>query len=198
MSARIAWVPLAVMLAGCRGIIGVQDLSLVDGAAQDGAGAEPGTTEDDATTLDDATSPEDAGGGRPGEDAPPGDAPPPFDGGSPPPPLDAAVVPGSCSGQCNQCMGTCRQAAAPATNDALVQALIRSSCLCGAAGCTSASTCGTTSCDLGAPQPPSMACAMCMDTFIKSPSPECMQGLTECAKDSACSSLISCMNGCHN
>jgi hypothetical protein len=173
------------ILAGCRGVLGIEPLELVDGG--------------DATQADapgnDATN--DAGSeATPGTDGPvEAEASVDADAGSP---VDAAPdILAICANEGGMnCRPCCKSSLATQTG-ALIGYMLSSGCICGGGQC--AAECDSSLCG-AAPGPPPMACANCSDMAVLGPSTisgPCTTAINDCRNDNACAAAIECLQGCH-
>jgi len=179
MKRRVSWAIIAplLVLGGCRGVLGIEDLDVVaDGGTPK---AEAGT---DAMIGTDAMMGTDARG----------DA-------LPMPTIDAGC--GATSGMaCGMC---CRQSQALAPGfEKLAQLAKMSGCVCGATGaCTATSECGSDLCLAGGTAM-AMGCGGCVDMATrKAPggtlTPACQTAVDNCAADPDCSQVLFCSHSCN-
>ncbi|MGO8996605.1 MAG: hypothetical protein ACLQVI_25100 [Polyangiaceae bacterium] len=170
-----------ITLCGCRGILGIEDLTYEEDASVGGGDA---TIATDAAT--DASAPFDAA------HPPDGSHPPDAHGDGPPPP-----PPDSGAGECDAsaqggCGGCCRN-----TNGAAIAVLeayaVDAGCLCtdtaSCLGVCDASVCGG---NFGSP---SMQCAQCVDPLIGPANTSC-SAATTCQSDPTCSPYLQCLMNC--
>ena len=187
---------------GCRGVLGIEPLELVDGGS-DGSVAESGV---------DATSEGSPGEAAPSEAAPGTDAQADADGQADAeaqanadaqadadagPPSDAGnPIFAACAAEGGNCRPCCKSNFMQ-ENNALVATMIASGCICGTG--LRGEECDGSTCTGGGP--PTGTCAMCTDNALFPPSPPpsaaCMQAATDCATDGGCGSVVQCLQGCH-
>jgi hypothetical protein len=181
----------ASSLGACRGVLGIENLELVDAGdggemrADTSVGPESGTAESGGqdAAQDDVTSPDSA----PSVDS----SPPPSDGAGP----DASPY-AMCVAEGQMCRPCCRTTYLSA-NTVFTQLAGTDGCLCGASGqCQSecvASICasppnGST---------PVMACNSCFDMAVISPTASaCMSADQTCEGEPSCQDVIDCLNSC--
>lgn len=157
----------AVFLVACRGIIGVDTLTLEDAAS-------------------DAPASEAAADAPPPRDAPP---PPPPDGN-----VDAPFA--SCAAQGSNCLGCCRMTLGMAGGpmfDALGMYARNTGCICGSGACQT--QCMTSTC-AQPPGPMDMTCGQCEDPAFISGTQQCNQAADQCANDANCAPAIDCLRAC--
>ena len=179
---RIGLLAIAALGVACRGIVGIEDLTV-----SDGGGVTPGTDAGDAGGGGDAAK---EGSVPPGPPAPPGVPPMP-----PPPPGDA--------GECHvtaanfpDCMACCRN-----DNAGQLQAwddtARTAGCLCDASTCQSscqADLCAAT------PVPPGPTCFPCFDPWSagvpQHTGQECDNARTTCGNGTTCRDIVACFLSC--
>jgi hypothetical protein len=181
----------AFVLAGCRGILGIENLTVdedasvasEDAAVQDGGTDATIRPKGDASIDSSVTSSADAP-----HDTSSSDRRPPADG--PPPGADA----GECADAGTMCPACCRMNNGPAV--AILEGYaIEAGCIC-----TGASTC-TTACDgsvcSGVFNPTPGTCAMCIDPLI-GPSALCANEgpVGQCMGEPSCNPYLTCLGGC--
>jgi hypothetical protein len=187
LAALSALAVVVASVAGCRGIIGVEDLTFEEtdggidagehadvGGMQGADGATPGNADSGA----DSSATGDAGSGT---DSPP--PPPPPEGGPPPP--DAACVPSPGSNACHDCCFAENMAANADLN------MKARTCACVSGVC--AGVCGTEApCGQDMPQPP---CQECIAAAVLDDGGACASVKPQC-QGSACESVVQCWAGC--
>jgi hypothetical protein len=171
-------------LAGCRGIIGVEDLGL-------DAGADAATASKDASTNDAGTMTD----GSVLTDGTLLDVFVPMEGGGPPP-IDAAVL-GTCMGMTGSaCQGCCRMNYGM-EQQKLDTYAVTDHCICGGAQCTT--ECATNVCAGEAGMPPP-TCGQCIDgeynTGAMQKSGPCFKALNDCNMDLTCQLAAQCHLAC--
>jgi hypothetical protein len=174
--AACAGIAIAFVLIGCRGVIGIEDLKLVDGGTTG--------TEGGADTGTDAFKPD---GPPPGMDAG-------GDGSAP-----GCATQAECRKCCHENPALNGGATGPGF-DKLSAAAVAASCICGAGKCQT--ECATASC-ANPTMPAGMPCGPCIDgLFIKNPTPpistECMNAKAMCNLDPDCMKALACLSSCNN
>ena len=162
------------LLDGCRAVLGIDDLVVVDA----GDGSEAGAT----------------GGGDSGRDAVAGDGGPASggDGGrsdSGPPLTDVSAC--VTSGDCRQC---CRQTYGARFGE--LEKLGRATgCICGAGLC--AADCASSACKSAPTMPEMGVCGQCVDDALSSSAPACAQARAQCqSQGDACEPAATCLAAC--
>jgi hypothetical protein len=173
---RIGLLAIAALGVACRGIVGIEDLTVSDGGT-----APPGSDAGDSGGGGDA--------GKEGSTTTPPPGPP-----APPPPADASGDISSCKGeQGGQCFQCCRQQVGQAWH-LLELAGIDAGCICGSAACLS--ECGGSGelCSANpSGGPPGPACGPCVDPALKS----CALGQSKCAGEPSCKLAADCIGACN-
>jgi hypothetical protein len=191
--AGAAMVLASLLAPGCRGVLGIEPLELVDGAAADGAQADGGvdatpdtSTGPDAGSTDGGTDADAAADAGAGADTG-------ADGGGP---SDAgADGVAACFAEGGNCRPCCKTSFAGATGR-LTGYMVQDGCICGDAGACS-TECATSSCT-GSTSPPPGTCAMCSDNAILQPpvGAACEQALSDCKGDPTCAPAAACLQNC--
>lgn len=171
-------------LAACRGVIGIEQLELVDAAAGQPEGGQP--QKDGSPAADAAQDSPSSLDAPTGMDAPMAEAGP-----------GCSQMPGEA------CFACCRQANMQGAQAYTMFAGMpgsQGSCLCGATGeCQDACASSVCSGTGGMPMP-TMDCNGCMDLALfpdaGSPDPQCTSALQECEDSGPCSALAACMRTC--
>jgi hypothetical protein len=162
---------LAMAVVGCRAVLGIDPLELVD------AGPDSPSPE--------ASPDKDASGGRDTSV----DAPTPDSAGPP----DANEY-AACVAQGTMCRPCCHMTY-QASNMELTNDVLTNGCVCGPTGQCS-TECASALC-LMPPQNSSMTCSVCYDMAILQPtSQECMQGVQTCRNSATCRDVIDCLMAC--
>lgn len=157
--------------AGCRAVLGIDSLELVE------AGADAAVTSDSGIEAGiDAGVDSGIDSGIVG--------------------TDASTVPdgtAACVAQGNMCSGCCRGLFTTGI-DRLEGFAISAGCICGAGQCTS--SCASTTCATPEVRPAGMVCGGCVDHALVSNGAGCPQAQNNCANDPQCNDGLRCLKAC--
>jgi hypothetical protein len=215
----------SVTFAGCRGIVGIEDLSVeADSAAPsspDGAPLDVATdstvadsSREDAMAASDSSSSDgslDAGGDATLDSAVTDSAMPPSDSMMPPrdsghPPNDSAPPPVD-SGYANPCLGpdvdggcpACCHAMYPNGAMEMTTNLFNAGCPCTASGSCYHTACGSGASCSQVPASPPQACGMCLNNLVANAATDCSAAIAACASSpdpGQCTGYYECVSTC--
>lgn len=158
--------------SGCRLIIGMENITIVDGGADP---AEGGQDAGDALASNDSQAPPDA----------PGDGPPPD--------FSACLTKNG-----NECLRCCKETLRDET-PRMERALVDLGCACGGAACTTECAQETCMNPPGSPQP-NGPCAPCLDNVVKNGGlgAKCKDAIGACVNqpNRGCANVMNCIQGC--
>jgi hypothetical protein len=163
---RLIFAAIPIALIACRGIVGIQDLTVDDG----------GTTEHDAGTQEDAAPQQDSG------------RPPPDSAGGP-------ETGNGCSANAHEaCLACCMQQNMGVGMTLMQNG--GQGCLCNSPGACKTQCAQYTCATPPNGNPPDQTCGACQtDAFLNGASAPCASVLSQCT-DSACKALADCAKSC--
>lgn len=175
MTRARVWLLFALFTAGCRAVLGVEDLTLDEdgGGTAGGDGGEGGADGAAAETSADAAP-----------DAPATDA-------------AADVLVNTCVGQ-QDCRRCCRETAPYNAGFPILQDTARQQgCICNLSSPASScqTTCATEACATP-PQMPQPACGKCIDDIYRQAPASCSAAFAACRQNASCAAALDCIQAC--
>jgi hypothetical protein len=162
----LAPLPAVALLAGCRAVIGLEELHVADASTEASGDAAPHEAGDAATT--DASGPSDANLTD-----------------------DVKIIAEGCkTSDCRRC---CKEAFQQA-NARFEQAARTAGCICAGAD-TCAAECNASTC-AAPPTAPTGACAPCLDQHLIGATPACNAARAACKADPQCGPAATCLEAC--